>query len=229
MYSLINLENICRTYYMGEEAIEALQEINLDVQKGELLAIFGKSGSGKSTLLNILGILDKPTAGSYYLQGKNVSNLDDKQMARIRCLFIGIIFQSFNLFPELSVRENICVPMYYANKSREFIYRRAQALAGKVGLADRLSHLPNQLSGGQRQRVAIARSLANDPPIILADEPTGNLDDKTGWQIIDIFNELVQEGKTIIMVTHNEEYRDIVDRYISLKDGSLLEVVENAR
>ncbi|NQZ58692.1 MAG: ABC transporter ATP-binding protein [Lentisphaeraceae bacterium] len=220
--SLITLENITRQYDVGGKTVHALKALNLEIKHGEFMAIFGKSGSGKSTLLNILGLLDPPTNGEYLLEGQNVSHLDDNAMAALRCRKIGMIFQSFNLMPHFNVMENICIPMQYAGVPRQKMQERARYLASRLGLEDRLYHKPTELSGGQCQRIAIARSLANDPPVILADEPTGNLDEKTGQEVIEIFQELVAEGKTIIMVTHNPEYEEIVERTISLKDGVML-------
>ena len=220
--SLIHLKNLRKCYKVGKSEIEALKPINLDVPKGEFLAIFGQSGSGKSTLLNMLGILDRPSNGEYILDGENVAGLSDNQMAEVRCRKIGIIFQSFNLFPHLNILENVCVPMEYAGFSNKKMKQRAKELLGELGLGERLKHLPSELSGGQCQRVAIARALANDPPLILADEPTGNLDESTGVEVMNIFKKLVSLGKTIIMVTHNEGYRSEVNRTITLRDGVIV-------
>ena len=219
---LIDIRDICKFYKTGGAVIKALKPINMQVETGEFLAIFGQSGSGKSTLLNMLGILDRPSSGEYFLEGEDVAGLTDKQMAAVRCRKIGIIFQSFNLFKHLNILENVMVPMEYAGANKNAMRKKAAGLLDKLGLGDRLKHLPSELSGGQCQRVAIARSLANDPPLILADEPTGNLDEKTGIEVMDIFKELVSEGRTIIMVTHNTDYKDEVDRTITLKDGLIV-------
>lgn len=220
--SLIELQNISKKYSLGQHSVEALKDINVSINQGDFLGIFGQSGSGKSTLLNIIGILDKQTGGNYIFEQENINKLSNKEMATHRCHNVGIIFQSFNLFPELSIFENIAIPMHYANKKKSEIKETVERLAAKVQLGNRLKHRPNQLSGGQRQRVAIARSLANDPSIILADEPTGNLDESTGEVIIEIFQELIKEKKTVIMVTHNDSYTEIVSRYIKIKDGKII-------
>lgn len=220
--SLIDIRQICKSYKTGGAIINALKPIDMKVEVGEFVAIFGQSGSGKSTLLNMLGILDRPTSGEYFLEGDDVAGLTDKQMAAVRCQKIGIIFQSFNLFKHLNILENVMVPMEYAGANKSLMRKKAAGLLDKLGLGDRLKHLPSELSGGQCQRVAIARSLANDPPLILADEPTGNLDEKTGVEVMDIFKDLVSEGRTIIMVTHNNDYKDEVDRTVTLKDGLII-------
>lgn len=217
--SLIELKKITRQYNVGGKIVHALKPLDLKIDHGEFIAIFGKSGSGKSTLLNLLGLLDKPTSGEYFLEGKDISHLSDNDMATLRCRKIGMIFQSFNLLPHFNVMENICIPMQYAGYSKQEMKERAHYLASRFGLEERLYHKPTELSGGQCQRIAIARSLANNAPVILADEPTGNLDEKTGQEVITVFKELVAEGKTVIMVTHNPEYEDIVERTITLKDG----------
>lgn len=173
-------------------------------------------------MLNMLGILDKPSSGQYLLEGDNVAGLSDRQMAAVRCRKIGIIFQSFNLFSHLNILENVSVPLEYAGASKKYMNKKASELLDQLGLGDRLKHLPSELSGGQCQRVAIARALANDPALILADEPTGNLDAKTGIEVMDIFKDLVAKGRTIIMVTHNNDYKNEVDRTITLKDGEIV-------
>ena len=220
--SLIELKQLRKSYKVGGSEIEALKPIDLKIETGEFLAIFGQSGSGKSTLLNMLGILDRPSSGEYLLEGKNVAGLSDRQMAAVRCRKIGIIFQSFNLFKHLNILENVAVPMEYAGTGSRKMYKRAAELLDQVGLGNRLKHLPSELSGGQCQRVAIARALANDPPLILADEPTGNLDEKTGVEVMDIFKDLVSRGRTIIMVTHNNDYKDQVERTVTLRDGVIV-------
>lgn len=220
--SLIELRGISRVYGEGPTAVHALRPANLTIEAGTLVAIFGTSGSGKSTMLNMLGLLDEPTSGDYLLEGRNVANLTDAVRSEIRCKQIGIIFQSFNLFPHFSILENVCMPMRFAGLERHEMKDRASMLLDRVGLGGRLAHSPSQLSGGQCQRVAIARALANSPSVILADEPTGNLDEKTGNEILAIFHELVDEGHTVIMVTHNAEYEKQVHRIIELHDGNVV-------
>lgn len=217
--SLIQLQGICRVYGSSPTAVHALRPADLSVEEGTFSAIYGPSGSGKSTMLNMLGLLDEPTAGSYLLEGQNVARLSDVERSEIRCKKVGIIFQSFNLFPHFSILENVCMPMRFAGTERREMKERSAQLLDRLGLGDRLHHSPSQLSGGQCQRVAIARALANDPAVILGDEPTGNLDEKTGDEILDIFHELVAEGRTVIMVTHNPEYEKHVQRVIELQDG----------
>ena len=220
--SLIQLQGISRVYGSGSTAVHALRPSNLCIEEGTFVAIFGQSGSGKSTMLNMLGLLDEPTAGSYLLEGQNVAKLSDTERSEIRCRKVGIIFQSFNLFPHFSILENVCMPMRFAGVERNEMKERSAKLLDRVGLGSRLHHSPSQLSGGQCQRVAIARSLANDPAVILGDEPTGNLDEKTGDEIIGIFHELVAEGRTVVMVTHNAEYEKEVQRVIELHDGNVV-------
>ncbi len=218
---LINLQAIAKRYQMGQQTVHALHPLDLQFHAGQFVAIVGPSGSGKSTLLNLLGLLDQPSGGAYWLDGQNVAELPDHQISNIRCRKIGFIFQSFNLFPNMSVLENVCVPMHYAELPKDVMHDRALAVLERLGLKERLDHKPTELSGGQRQRVAIARSLANDPPVLLADEPTGNLDEKTGEEVMEIFRELRSEGRSIIMVTHNPEYEDEVDRVIEIHDGRI--------
>ena len=220
--SLIQLDGISRVYGSGPAAVHALRPTHLTFEEGTLVAIFGVSGSGKSTLLNMLGLLDEPTSGDYLLEGRNVAKLTDVVRSEIRCKQIGIVFQSFNLFPHFSILENVCMPMRFAGAERHEMKARASELLTRVGLGDRLAHSPSQLSGGQCQRVAIARALANSPSVILADEPTGNLDEKTGNEILAVFHELVDEGHTVIMVTHNAEYQKQVQRIIELHDGNVV-------
>lgn len=220
--SLIQLQGISRVYGSGPTAVHALRPAHLTIEEGTMVAIFGVSGSGKSTMLNMLGLLDEPTAGDYLLEGKNVAKLTDTVRSEIRCKQIGIIFQSFNLFPHFSILENVCMPMRFAGTDRHAMKDHASELLARVGLGDRLHHSPSQLSGGQCQRVAIARALANSPAVLLADEPTGNLDEKTGNEIMGIFHELVDEGHTVIMVTHNPEYEKEVQRVIELHDGNVV-------
>ncbi|MFI4913244.1 MAG: ABC transporter ATP-binding protein [Sedimentisphaeraceae bacterium JB056] len=216
---VVNFKGITKTYDLGAVKVEVLKGIDLCFYEGEYSAIMGPSGSGKSTLLNILGCLDKPTSGSYYLHDDDVSKLDDDQLSRIRGLRIGFIFQSFNLIPQLNVLENIEVPMFYQGFSEEKSRHRAIELAEMVGLGDRVKHRPFELSGGQQQRVAIARSLANDPLIILADEPTGNLDSGSGNDILDLLDKLHESGKTIIAVTHGQDVASRVQRVVNINDG----------
>ncbi len=220
--SLIELQGISRVYGSGPSAVHALRPSTLSVEEGTFVAVYGPSGSGKSTMLNMLGLLDEPTAGSYLLEGQNVARLSDAERSTIRCRKIGIIFQSFNLFPHFSILENVCMPMRFAGIPRHEMKPRAAELLERVGLGSRLYHSPSQLSGGQCQRVAIARSLANNPAVLLGDEPTGNLDVKTGAEILGIFHELVAEGRTVIMVTHNADYEKEVQRVIELQDGRVV-------
>jgi len=219
---LIQLQGISRVYGSGETAVHALRPATLSVEEGTFVAVYGASGSGKSTMLNMLGLLDEPTSGSYLLEGQNVAHLSDADRSAIRCRKIGIIFQSFNLFPHFSILENVCMPMRFAGVARHEMKERASMLLDRLGLGSRLHHSPSQLSGGQCQRVAIARALANNPAVLLGDEPTGNLDAKTGDEIIGIFHELVAEGRTVIMVTHNADYEKEVQRVIELCDGNVV-------
>jgi len=221
--AVIELKDISKTYGSGIAAVEALKKTNLSFNNNEFVGIMGKSGSGKSTLLNILGMLDHPSSGQYLLNRENISAHCDDQISQIRSVSIGFIFQSFNLFSRQTILENVITPMRYAGgKSKKEMNEVATHLLEKLGLVDRLKHRPSELSGGQCQRVAIARSLANNPPVLLADEPTGNLDEKTGNEVIDIFHELKANGQLIIMVTHNPEYEAVVDRMIHLSDGHVV-------
>jgi putative ABC transport system ATP-binding protein len=217
--SLIVLQNLARTYAMGGETVYALRDVTLTIARGEYVAIMGPSGSGKSTLMNIIGCLDTPTGGRYELNGVAVSEMDDNQLAEIRNREIGFVFQTFNLLPRSNALRNVELPLIYGGMPAE--ERRAVALQAiqKVGLADRASHRPNELSGGQRQRVAIARALVNRPSLLLADEPTGNLDSRTGTEIMALFDELYQQGNTIILVTHEEDIARHARRIIRLRDG----------
>ncbi len=218
---LIELEDLHKEYAIGVVSVHALRAINLNMEEGEYVAIMGPSGSGKSTLLNILGCLDKPTAGRYLLGGRDVSTLDDNALSETRCRRLGFIFQSYNLIAQLSVLENIEVPLFYQGQSEGASRRKAQDLAEMVGLGDRAGHKPAELSGGERQRVAIARALANEPLVILADEPTGNLDSATGKEILGLLDELHRNGKTMIMVTHDETIAARAGRIIHLLDGRI--------
>ncbi len=227
--AILKMNELCKNYRLGTVELRVLRNINLTIKKGEYLAIMGPSGSGKSTLLNMIGCLDRPTSGDYLLGGKNVSELDDDQLSLIRGARIGFVFQSFNLINQLNVVENIEVPMYYQGYSEEESTERAEELATMVGLGDRFSHRPSELSGGQQQRVAIARSLANDPLIILADEPTGNLDSESGAEILAILENLHEQGKTLIAVTHDEGIASGAERIIHLLDGRIKKQEYNKR
>ena len=205
MDPIISIKNLKKTYIMGAEKVHALKSITLDIKKNEYVALMGPSGSGKSTLMNLLGCLDTPTAGEYVLNDENVSTLDDGELAEVRNKEIGFVFQTFNLLPRLSSLENVALPLVYAGISKSDRLDKAEETLTNVGLGDRVEHKPNELSGGQRQRVAIARALVNDPAIILADEPTGNLDTKTSIEIMEIFEKLHEAGNTIIVVTHEPD------------------------
>jgi putative ABC transport system ATP-binding protein len=222
MTPVVQLDNAHKFYSLGERRLHVLKGITLTINKGEYIAIMGPSGSGKSTLLNIMGLLDTLDAGEYRLADEDVSRLPDKRLARARAQRIGFIFQSFNLFQHLDVVQNIEVPMIYAGVPARQRRRRAKALAESVGLGHRLDHKPRQLSGGEMQRTAVARALANDPPLLLADEPTGNLDEKTGDEILNLFDELIAAGQTLVLVTHNSAYKSRVRRLVKMHDGNLI-------
>ena len=217
--SLIRLQNISRRYQMGAETVHALRGVSLEIARGEYVAIMGPSGSGKSTLMNLLGCLDTPTAGTYELNGVHVSEMDDNELAEIRNREIGFVFQTFNLLARSNALRNVELPLIYAGVPAEERRQIALNALTQVGLADRIHHKPNELSGGQRQRVAVARALVNDPSILLADEPTGNLDSKTGNEIMGLFEELFRKGNTIIVVTHEEDIAMRARRIIRLRDG----------
>src|SRR5215469_12684195 len=217
--SLIRLQNISRRYKMGTEIVHALRGVSLEIARGEYVAIMGPSGSGKSTLMNLLGCLDTPTEGSYELNGAQVSEMDDNDLAEIRNREIGFVFQTFNLLPRANALRNVELPLIYAGIPSEERKKTALDALTQVGLADRVHHKPNELSGGQRQRVAIARALVNNPAILLADEPTGNLDSKTGNEIMALFEELSRRGNTIIVVTHEEDIAMHARRIIRIRDG----------
>ena len=217
--SLIRLSHISRQYQMGTETIYALRDVSLEIEAGEYVAIMGPSGSGKSTMMNLIGCLDTPTSGSYELNGTNVSEMDDNQLAEVRNREIGFVFQSFNLLPRSDALHNVVLPLIYAGMETEERRQKALAALAQVGLTDRIHHKPNELSGGQRQRVAIARALVNNPSLLLADEPTGNLDSKTGVEIMSLFNELSQRGNTIVVVTHEEDVARQARRIVRLRDG----------
>ncbi len=219
MDPIISLSKLRKTYIMGAERIDALQSITLDMQKNEYVALMGPSGSGKSTLMNLLGCLDTPSDGTYHLNGTDVSFMDDGELASVRNKEIGFVFQTFNLLPRLSSLENVALPLVYAGMSKSKRLDKAEEVLAAVGLGDRIYHKPNELSGGQRQRVAIARALVNNPSIILADEPTGNLDTKTSIEIMGIFEEIHKKGNTIILVTHEPDIAEHAHRIVRLRDG----------
>lgn len=219
MSLIINIKNITRNFPMGNEVVKVLKGIDLEIERGEYVALMGPSGSGKSTLMNLLGCLDTPTSGSYELNGKDVSNMTDDDLAEIRNKEIGFVFQTFNLLPRTTALENVALPMIYAGASKKERTARAKEVLTQVGLADRMDHKPNQLSGGQRQRVAVGRALVNSPSIILADEPTGNLDSKTSVEIMSLFNKIHAAGNTVILVTHEEDIAENAHRIIRLRDG----------
>lgn len=219
MNGIIHLENIIKNYYMGSQEIPVLKGVNIDIFKNEYVALMGPSGSGKSTLMNILGCLDTPSSGKYILNEKDVSQMKDDDLAVVRNQEIGFVFQQFNLLPRLNARENVALPLVYAGISKKERNERAMEVLEKVGLAERSHHKPNELSGGQCQRVAIARALINNPSLILADEPTGNLDSKTSDEIMTIFGTIQAAGNTIVLVTHEENIAQAAQRIIRLKDG----------
>lgn len=221
MAGMIQLDGIVKNYYLGKQVIEVLKGISLQILKNEYVALMGPSGSGKSTLMNILGCLDTPTGGTYVLNGKDVSRMTDNDLADVRNQEIGFVFQQFNLLPRLTAAENVALPLVYAGMGRKERLEKAAYVLEKVALADRSHHRPNEMSGGQNQRVAIARALVNDPSIILADEPTGNLDTKTSHEIMDIFEKIHEGGNTVVLVTHEEDIANHARRIIRLRDGVL--------
>jgi putative ABC transport system ATP-binding protein len=219
MSSVISVKDLKKTYIMGLTQVNALQSVTIDISKNEYVALMGPSGSGKSTLMNLLGCLDTPSSGEYWLNGTNVSSMSDGELAEVRNKEIGFVFQTFNLLPRLSALENVALPLVYAGMSKSNRLERAEEVLKAVGLADRMDHKPNELSGGQRQRVAIARALVNKPSIILADEPTGNLDSKTSIEIMGILEEIHNQGNTIILVTHEADIAEHAHRIVRLRDG----------
>ena len=219
MDSILHLENILKSYFLGKQELPVLKGITMDINRNEYVALMGPSGSGKSTLMNILGCLDSPTGGKYVLNGKDVSRMHDDELAAVRNKEIGFVFQQFNLLPRLTAAENVALPLVYSGVSKKERIERAHAVLTKVRLEDRMHHKPNELSGGQCQRVAIARALINDPSIILADEPTGNLDSKTSHEIMEILGKIHKDGNTVVLVTHEEDISNFAHRVIRLKDG----------
>lgn len=226
---MIDIKNMIKIYKLGEIEVHALKDVNLHIHSGEFASIMGPSGSGKSTLMNILGCLDRPTEGHYVLDQLRVDEISDDQLASVRNQKIGFVFQSFNLLSKSSALKNVELPMLYAGVKPNERRERAIEALGKVGLVNRMHHKPNELSGGQRQRVAIARALVNDPPILLADEPTGNLDTKSGNEIMDIFQKLNDEGTTVILVTHEPEVASVARRIIHFRDGEIVEDERDAK
>ncbi len=219
MNPIIAVRNLKKIYYMGANVVNALQGIDLEIYKNEYVALMGPSGSGKSTLMNLIGCLDSPSHGDYILNGINVSTMIDNELAEVRNKEIGFVFQTFNLLPRLSALENVALPLVYAGIPKNERLEKARHTLNAVGLGDRMDHKPNELSGGQRQRVAVARALVNDPSIILADEPTGNLDTKTSMEIIGLFEEIHEQGNTIVLVTHEAEIASHAERIVRLRDG----------
>lgn len=224
----VQLIKLCKDYVLKGETVSALRDITLDVPQGDYLAIMGPSGSGKSTMLNLLGCLDRPTSGQLILGQQNVADLDDDQLSDLRANHIGFVFQSFNLIAQLTLLENIEVPLLYQARGKRLDHLRSRELAERVGLGDRTNHRPSELSGGQQQRVAIARSLVNDPDFVLADEPTGNLDSQTTEEILAIFDQLNKEGRTIVLVTHEDEVAAHAKRIVRLRDGLIQTISHNS-
>ena len=220
--AVIELKDIMKTYQMGDSIVHALDHVNLEIGAGEFTSIMGPSGSGKSTLMNVIGCLDRPTSGQYFLDGKEIGGYDDDELAVTRNQKIGFVFQNFNLLPRLSALVNVALPLVYAGVPEVERLKRARETLAAVGLGDRVEHRPNEMSGGQRQRVAIARALINQPAIIMADEPTGNLDSKSSYEIMDIFRELNEAGKTIVMVTHEPDIAERTKRIIHMVDGKIV-------
>ena len=222
MSTLIELKDIMKTYVMGDNVVHALNHVDVTIDYGEFTSIMGASGSGKSTMMNILGCLDRPTSGEYYLDGKEIAGYDDDELAHTRNAKIGFVFQNFNLLSKLTAQANVALPLIYAGVSEEERMERAKKALEAVGLGERLDHKPMEMSGGQRQRVAIARALINDPPVIMADEPTGNLDTKSSYEIMEIFKKMNEQGKTVIMVTHEPDIAAYTKRILVMRDGKLV-------
>ena len=222
MSTLIELKDIMKTYVMGDNIVHALNHVDVTIDYGEFTSIMGASGSGKSTMMNILGCLDRPTSGEYFLDGKEIAGYNDDELAHTRNAKIGFVFQNFNLLPKLTAQANVALPLIYAGVSEAERMERAKRALEAVGLGDRLDHKPMEMSGGQRQRVAIARALINDPPVIMADEPTGNLDTKSSYEIMDIFKKMNEQGKTVIMVTHEPDIAAYTKRILVMRDGKLV-------
>jgi len=221
MNTVIDLQGVGRSYVMGQEQIHALRSVTFSIARGEYVALMGPSGSGKSTLMNLIGCLDTPSKGAYFLSGQEVSRMNDQQLAEVRNREIGFVFQTFNLLPRLTALENVALPLVYAGVSRIERLDRAAEVLDRVGLTSRMKHKPNELSGGQRQRVAVARALVNRPSILLADEPTGNLDSKTSIDIMNLFADIHAQGNTIVLVTHEEEIARYAHRIVRLRDGNI--------
>ena len=222
MATLIELKDIMKTYIMGDSVVHALNHVDVTIDYGEFTSIMGASGSGKSTMMNILGCLDRPTSGEYVLDGKEIAGYNDDELAHTRNAKIGFVFQNFNLLAKLSAQANVALPLIYAGVSEEERMERAKKALEAVGLGERLDHKPMEMSGGQRQRVAIARALINDPPVIMADEPTGNLDTKSSYEIMEIFKKMNEEGKTVLMVTHEPDIAAYTKRILVMRDGKLV-------
>ena len=222
MSTLIELKDIMKTYVMGDNVVHALNHVDVTIDYGEFTSIMGASGSGKSTMMNILGCLDRPTSGEYYLDGKEIAGYNDDELAHTRNAKIGFVFQNFNLLSKLTAQANVALPLIYAGVSEEERMERAKKALEAVGLGERLDHKPMEMSGGQRQRVAIARALINDPPLIMADEPTGNLDTKSSYEIMEIFKKMNEQGKTVIMVTHEPDIAAYTKRILVMRDGKLV-------
>jgi putative ABC transport system ATP-binding protein len=223
MAEILNMQNICKSYYMNQEELEVLHNVNLTIQSGEFLSILGPSGSGKSTMMNIIGCLDVPSSGKYFLSGNDIDNLSEIELAKVRNREIGFVFQNFQLLPRMTALQNVELPMIYSGVSQSERNKRAKTILERVGLLDKIHNLPNQLSGGQQQRVAVARALVTQPTILLADEPTGALDQKTGAQIMELFREINNDGRTIIMITHDINIARHAKRIVNILDGYLKE------